>query len=322
MKKKIILFAAIVMLLGFAAWMVMDLLHNDKLPEQNPYAYDLKSLGPPDSLPRFKELGPVKPALAEISGIAADHQGRIYVCGKGGAEIFDSAGKEMQRFTIPGSAGCIALLPDGNLLLGMTDHVEQWSPAGMRMAEWKPADTSSVITSIAANASFVYVADAGKKIVYQYDHKGNLLSRIGEKDPERKIPGFIVPSPFFDVGISPSGDLWVANPGRYELEKYSPEGSLLSHWGESSMALEGFAGCCNPSHFAFLSDGSFVTSEKGIVRVKICYPDGRFRYLVAGPESFEEGTKGLDLAVDCRGRILVLDPYKHLVHIFIPAEKH
>ena len=146
--------------------------------------------------------------------------------------------------------------------------------------------------------------------------------RIGEKDPERKIPGFIVPSPFFDVGISPSGDLWVANPGRYELEKYSPEGSLLSHWGESSMALEGFAGCCNPSHFAFLSDGSFVTSEKGIVRVKICYPDGRFRYLVAGPESFEERTKGLDLAVDCRGRILVLDPYKHLVHIFIPAEKH
>jgi hypothetical protein len=235
--------------------------------------------------------------------------------------IFDSAGREIHRFTIPGFAWCVTLLPDGNLLLGMMDHVEQWSPSGARMAEWSPADTASLITSIAATPDFVYVADAGKKIVYQYNHKGNLLSRIGEKDPERKIPGFIVPSPYFDLGISPSGELWVANPGRYELEKYSSEGNLVKAWGQSSMALEGFAGCCNPTHFAFLPDGSFVTSEKGIVRVKVCYPDGRFHWLVAGPESFEEGTRGLDLAVDNRGCILVLDPYKHLIRIFIPDKK-
>jgi len=82
------------------------------------------------------------------------------------------------------------------------------------------------------------------------------------------------------------------------------------------MAMEGFCGCCNPSNFAFLHDSLFVTSEKAIERVKIYNPDGTFRCVVAAPGQFEEGTKGLDLAVDKQNRILVLDPVKKLIRVF------
>ncbi|MBT3799563.1 MAG: hypothetical protein HOG05_00275, partial [Bacteroidetes bacterium] len=54
-------------------------------------------------------------------------------------------------------------------------------------------------------------------------------------------------------------------------------------------------------------------------RVKIHLPSGDFKCLVAGPESFEEGTKGIDLAVDSKDRIIVLDPKKVEVRAY---DKH
>jgi hypothetical protein len=51
-------------------------------------------------------------------------------------------------------------------------------------------------------------------------------------------------------------------------------------------------------------------------RVKIYDPRGTFQALVAGPDRFAEGTAGLDLTVDSRGRVIVLDPKSRTVRIF------
>lgn len=83
------------------------------------------------------------------------------------------------------------------------------------------------------------------------------------------------------------------------------------------MEIEGFCGCCNPSHFAIREDGSFVTSEKGIPRIKVYDRLGRLASVVAGPDSFDEGTVGLDLALDSAQRVLVLDPARRAVRIFV-----
>ena len=100
-------------------------------------------------------------------------------------------------------------------------------------------------------------------------------------------------------------------------------------WGKSSAGIEGFSGCHNPVNFAILPDGSFVTCEKGLPRVKIYSPEGVFESVVAGTELFdmteedlisEEGTEqlkvGLDVAVDSQGRIFVLDPVRKTARIF------
>ena len=86
------------------------------------------------------------------------------------------------------------------------------------------------------------------------------------------------------------------------------------------MTVDGFSGCCNPSHAAVLQDGSFVTAEKGLVRVKIHNRAGEFVCLVAAPDQFDKGTVGLDLAVDSNGRIHVLDPKRKQVRIFEKME--
>jgi hypothetical protein len=320
MKQKIIIISALALLLALVAFMVKDFFFTR--PENtNPYALELDNVRTGDTaVAEYTETGHFGTSLEEIHGIATDASGKIYVSGKNGVEIFDQAGKAENKIKLEGIAQSIAVSGNGDILLGMQDHLEIWNQGGKQLSKWESFGPDAVITSIAVKDKDVFVADAGQKVVYRCDLKGILINKIGLKDPATGVPGFIIPSPYFDLGISTDGNLWVVNPGRHSFENYAFDGTLLSNWEKASMAMEGFCGCCNPSNFAFLNDSMFVTSEKGIERVKIYKADGSFRCLVATPEQFEEGTKGLDLAVDRQNRILVLDPVKMLIRIFEPKK--
>ena len=186
----------------------------------------------------------------------------------------------------------------------------------MKKSHWESLGEDAIITSIALSDQHVFIADAGNRIVWKLDKNGNLQGRIGEKDAAKDIPGFVIPSPYFDVAVDLDGFLWAANTGRHSLENYTTDGDFRSSWGEYSMKIDGFCGCCNPSHFMILEDGSFVTSEKGIPRVKVYNRLGNLVSIVAGADQFDEGTVGLDLAKDSSQRIYVLDPRRKMVRIF------
>ncbi len=316
MKQKIILISALLLLLALVAFMVKDFFF-DKPENNNPYKFELENIRKGDtSMTAYSETSQIKTTLEEIHGIATDNSGEIYIAGKDGVEIFDASGIAVNKFKIEGIAHSIAVANNGNLFLGMLDHIEIFDKIGTQVSKWNSCGEDAVITSIAVKGNDVFVADAGQKVVYRFDFKGNLINKIGLKDPATGVPGFIIPSPYFDLGISKDGNLWVVNPGRHSFEKYAFDGTLQTSWSKASMAMEGFCGCCNPSNFAFLNDSLFVTSEKAIERVKVYKTDGSFMCVVATPDQFEEGTKGLDLAVDKQNRILVLDPVKKLVRIF------
>ncbi len=320
MKQKIIILAALALLLALIVFMVNDFFFG-KNGNSNPYEFELDKVRTGDtSMTAWTETQQYKTALGEIHGITTDASGTIYISGKDAVEMLDAEGKQNGKFRIEGTALCIALNQEGDLLLGMKDHIEIWSSDGKELARWNSCGSDAVITSIATSGNNVFVADAGQKVVYRFDKKGKLLNKIGLKDPATGVPGFIIPSAYFDLGISNDGNLWVVNPGRHSFEKYTLDGKLLSSWGKASMAMEGFCGCCNPSNFATLNDSMFVTSEKAIERVKIYNADGSFNSIVATPDLFEPGTKGLDLAVDKKNRILVLDPVKLIVHVFEPKK--
>jgi len=318
MKQKIFIIAGLVLLLAVIVIMVRDLFFSEKGDQKNPYDYKLNELKKTDSnQTAYTEALSFKPGLEEIHAVACGSGDMIYVGGAKGIEIFEKDGKPAGKFGFEGLATSLAVDKKNIVFIGMQDHVEVYDPSGKLLKKWKCVSGESFLTSIAVSDSFVFIADYGKRAVYRYDHEGRLINRIGEKDPQKKVPGFIVPSPYFDLALRNDRELWVANTGRHSMEQYSYDGTMNSSWGEASMATDGFCGCCNPSHFAFLRDGSFVTSEKGIERVKVYSPKGEYRCIVAPPSAFTEGTRGLDLAVDSKDRIIVLDPERKLVRIFV-----
>jgi hypothetical protein len=290
---------------------------NSKRNQDNPFEYDIERFKESDaSLLHFSEVGRIPLELPHVYGLAVGPEENIYVSGDKTILIFNGEGIHQSTISVGEPVHCLAVEKNRDVYLGMNDHVEVYDLDGKKKAEWESRGEEAIFTSIALSEDSVFVADAGNLIVWKFDKSGNLLKKIGEKDEKKDIPGFIIPSPYFDVAVDPDGFLWAANTGRHSLENYTMDGGFRTSWGEFSMGIEGFCGCCNPTHFIFLEDGSFITSEKGIARIKVHNQLGEMVSVVAGPDQFVEGTVGLDLAVDSAQRILVLDPKQKLVRIF------
>jgi hypothetical protein len=295
------------------------------------YAYNLDRLAAVDpNLILYEEAGPaLSTGFRRSRALALDASGRRYVAGDKAIRVFGPVGNVEKTIDLSAEPRCLTIANDGTIYAGVGDHVEVLGAAGQHLASWNPLGEEAVLTGIAEHDNNIFLADAGHRIVLRYNTAGILLGHIGEKDPERNIPGFVIPSPCFDLVVSRDGLLRVADPGRNRIETYTFDGDLEFFWGTRSTAIEGFCGCCNPESIAILPDGGFVTAEKGLDRVKIYNSDGGFIGVVAGPaqlgrskrikvcntpEECREG--GLDVAVGPEGHIHVLDETDNIVRVF------
>jgi hypothetical protein len=273
--------------------------------------------------------------IANPSALAAGPNGNLYVAGENLILALDAKGNPVARFSVEGRPGCLATLPGEKLLVGLRNRLEVFDAKGSRVATWQDLGERGYLTSVVADEEDVFAADAGNRIVLRLGLDGKLRNRIGERDKERGVPGFHVPSPYFDVALDPMQSLWVVNPGKCGLENYRPNGELISSWYRSGMEMEAFCGCCNPIHIAFRSDSTLVTVEKGISRVKVYSPDTQLLGVVSAekPPPVDDN-KALfcnveppivDLAVDKQDRILLLDKSQKAVLVFEenapPAER-
>jgi hypothetical protein len=272
---------------------------------------------------------PIKTGFAKTHGVAVGSKGSVYVAGDKAVRIFARSGNQLSEIKLDDTPGCLTVTNNGTIYIGMKDHVEVYDALGQRQANWDSLDSDAMLTSIVASEDNVFVADAGHRIVIRYDTEGNIINEIGRRDPFKNIPGFVIPSPHFDLALPKNGLLCVVNPGRLRIEAYTLDGDLEFWWGSHSTAIEGFCGCCNPVNIAVLPNGGFVTCEKGLVRIKIYNSGGSFVGVVAGPEQFGAGgttkvcifpeecqTSGFDVAVDSEGRIFVLDTVDNIVKVF------
>jgi hypothetical protein len=283
----------------------------------NPFEYNIEHFKQNDpALNHYTEKQKIAVNLENLTALAIGPEDNIYVAGDNVYLSVDGNGNILRSVNCGQSARCISIDLNNDVFLGMTDHVRVYDQEGVEKARWKSPDKNPLFTSIKVTSEAVYVADAGNFIVWKYDKSGKILSGIGQKDEQKDIPGFVIPSPYFDLAVDPDGFLWVVNPGRLSLENYTTSGELRSSWGTPGMNVEEFCGCCNPSHFAIQNDGSFITGEKGIVRVKVYNRAGKLVSVVAGPDQFDEGTVGIDLAADSKNRIYVLDPMRKMVRVF------
>ena len=284
----------------------------------NRLLYDVDRLRQTDpKLIQYQEVGRFASPQPNARRIAIGGDEHLFIAAGKRIVEMDRAGAQVGDIQLTDEARCVAVVAEGRIFVGFRDHVELYDHGGERRAAWETPGKKSYFTGIAVGDEDVFVADAGARVVLRYDKSGKLVGRIGEKNKERNIPGFIIPSPFFDVELARDGLLRVTNPGRHRVEIYTREGDLELFWGEPSMGIGGFCGCCNPINIALLSDGGYVTFEKGLPRVKIYSAEGKFESVVAGAESFAENAKvcgpndcsvgGLDGVVDSQGRIYILD---------------
>jgi sugar lactone lactonase YvrE len=263
-----------------------------------------------------KEEGRVGTGLKQLRAIAVGPDDRIYAAGDKCYEILGKDGKVASKVDLEKVPNCLAVDSDGTVYVGVWDHIEVFDGKGTRKATWEKSGPTAWMTSIAVSEKAVYAADFGDKTVVHYDKSGKIVGRLGEPGKVEGTGKYEIPSPYFDVAVDSNGTPWVAHTGRRLLENYREDGSLASSWGKSGPQIEKFSGCCNPSHFTMRKDGSFVTAEKGLVRVKIHAPNGDLVGVVAAAKDFEKGIHGLDVAVDSKDRILVADPGTSSVRIY------
>jgi len=332
-----VLIAAVVVLA--AAVGILAMLGRDITGEQGSrlppaFEYDLEGIKRIDpALIRYRQVAELPLGLKEARAVAVGPQDRIYVAGDKAILAMEPGGTRLPQIALDDEPHALAIGGDEHahperIYVCVQRHVEVYDATGKRLASWEDLGPKAILTSIALAERDVLVADAGNRIVYRYDTAGKLLGRIGKRDPQEKIYGFIIPSPYFDVAVSADGLVRVANPGTHRIEAYTLDGHLETTWGQHAETIEGFCGCCNPANFAILPDRRFVTAEKGIPRVKVYSEDGKFDCVVAGPETLAPGATiveetrpehrlpVVDVAADSRGRVLVLDPGAGKVRVF------
>lgn len=294
------------------------------------FAYDVSEFEKTD--PKhllYHPAGSFDTGFERVKRIAIAPGGVVVVAGDRSVKLLTASGTVQGEIKLERLPHCIHIVGPDELLIGMANYFAAYDFNGREKMRSPKLGGETFLTAITAHDQMVYLADAGNREVLMCDRRtGEITGRFGRKDQPPGAPGFVVPSPYFDLAVG-AGRLHIANPGRLRVESYTLDGRFESAWGAAGMAIDRFCGCCNPVYFALAPDGSFITSEKGLARVNVYSPGGVFQGAVAGPETLVDDKElakracadcrlggGFDVARDETGRVFVLDPFRKTVRIF------
>jgi len=320
MKKRSLTVVILVIVLVILTVIVVDFLNNR--PDRrggNPYALKVDQYKDVDpELISHRETKNL--SLGALKGSAMVYEeGKLFVVGDSSLLIIRPDGSAPEQFPVDPLPTCL-LVTDGGVLVGYLSYVAQYDRDMNLVRRWPDLGERAVITNLAGKGDQVYVADAGNRTVNIFSSGGELLGAFEGKSETGtgEGHGFIVPSANFDLLVNDFGELWVVNPGKHAMEQYSDDGRLKGYWESTSFDIDGFLGCCNPARITSMDDGAFVTSEKGLVRIKIYDQSGQLISVVAPPQLFREEGKAPDVCTDERRVVYALDFDRNVIRIFEP----
>ena len=294
------------------------------------FAYDLSEFEKTD--PKhllYQAAGAFDTGFERVKRLTTAPGGLVLVAGDRSVKIFAGSGALRSEIKLDHPPHCLQVVDLDELLVGSGNYFEVYDFSGQQKFRSPRLREGTFLTAIGTHDRMVYLADAGNREVLICDRRtGEITGRFGRKDQPPGAPGFVVPSPYFDLAVGQTG-LHIANPGRLRVERYTFDGRFESSWGGPGMQIDRFCGCCNPVYFALTPRGGFVTSEKGLARVNVYNPDGSFLGAVAGPETLVDDKElarracadcrqgaGFDVAQDETARVFVLDPFRKSVRMF------
>jgi len=238
----------------------------------------------------------------------------IYLLSYDYLQIIDTTGLEINKTSIENNPTCL-YVNESNIFIGYKNHIMLLSKNGLIINKSNLISNNTYFTSISASNSKIFVADAGNKEIVVFNYSLEIINSFKGESGVSDKHGFILPGKHFAIALNKNNELWAVNPGIHALQNYSENGKLRGYWNKSSFNLDGFSGCCNPSYISFLSNNYFVTSEKGLVRIKIHKPSGEFYSVVAPNKSFN-GKKAPAITVDENNNIIALDFNSNTIRFF------
>lgn len=314
--KRILISILVILITGVIILLVVSDFSSTKIENRsaNPYEIDLDEFKKVDpALIKFKETKQMM-----VSGTPNGfrvHNGQVYLLVDQQLQIINLKGELQHKVDLKDKAKSMDFIGD-ELILGFKNYIVRYSNEYELIAKSDKQDTLAVFTSVATTDEFVFVADAGNRRILRYNHQLDLMGEFFGESGDKKLHGFIVPSPYFDILTDDSNKLWVVNPGTHAIQHYSPEGEFINQWQKISNMTDGFSGCCNPAHFTVLPNGNFITSEKKIVRIKEYSHRGDLLSVVAAPSKFKDDGHAPDIVAIDDNTILALDFDKKLIRFF------
>lgn len=251
-----------------------------------------------------------------LRGIAVDRDNRLYAVGDSALKVFDAQGKFLRQWRTGQPGYCVTVGDDGRVWVGEAEQIEIFDSAGELVDSWRDPELLGLVTAIDFLPQSVLLADARDRSIRRFDPDGKFLHNIGK---DNRMKGFLIPNGIVDFAVDAQNIIHAANPGKHRIEHYTPEGELLGHFGRfDGIDPKGFPGCCNPTNLTVTAEGHIVVTEKAGPRAKIYDASGELLTVVA-TRVFDPNCKNMDLAVDSRGRIYVVDTVRLAVFVFAPA---
>ncbi len=250
-----------------------------------------------------------------LSGLALGPRDAVHALGDDEVRVFEAAGRLARRWGAPEKATCLGVAADGRVAVGSPGRVDLYAATGAHDGGFaagtpeKPAD----VTAVRVVRDAVLVADAAARVIRRYDLRGAEQGLIGARN---KTGGFMLPNRSLDFDVDAAGVVHATDSGRHQVTSWTLDGTMVASFGRFGMTRpEDFVGCCNPVNVAIAPDGSLVTAEKMVARVKVFGKD-RTLLAVIGPGPFDPMCRHIPVAVDSSGRIVTADPERRTIEVF------
>ncbi len=167
------------------------------------------------------------------------------------------------------------------------DRIQKFSPTGTPLAQWGSLGSGSGQFNVPMGIAIdqqgnIFVADVANHRIQKLSSRGEPLIQwhtVGSGIGERTETGF-------DLALDASGNLYVSEPypigtGPERIEKFSPAGEPLAHWGESGSGPGQFN---KPFCLTMDSKGNLYVVDSGNNRIQEFSPDGKYLAQWKGPE--------------------------------------
>jgi sugar lactone lactonase YvrE len=209
---------------------------------------------PPRFLLEWGKPGKEEGQFSANVGIAIGKDDVIYTAEFRNQRVqrFTSEGKFLGMFPVQQHAGGVAVDAEGNVYVGHwnSNKVAVYDPAGKLLREWGQKGAANgdfhLPGSVAIGPdNLLYVPDQANSRVQKFTLEGKYVGKWGEHgSAPGQFGGSVGPGGRFSgpqfVAFDLEGHVYTTDAALDRIQKFTPEGTLLGHWGSDKSEPGGF----------------------------------------------------------------------------------